>query len=89
MKKKLKIYFFWKTKNLFNIKCKDIFDSSIKKADKRRKDEEPIENKLKKNRSLPNLINLKSTNYRNLNKNFPKEMENLNRWKMKMNNIKP
>lgn len=65
---------------IYNIKPKDIFDNLIRKAIKRRKDEEPIENDnhiIIKNEPLPNFINLKSSIYRNINKNIPKDIENL------------
>ena len=70
---------------IYNIKPKDIFDNSIRKAIKRKNDEEPLENEIKendnhisiKNEPLPNFINLKSTIYRNINKNLPKDIEKL------------
>ena len=70
---------------IYNIKPKDIFDNSIRKAIKRKKDEEPLENEIKendnhisiKNEPLPNYTNLKSSIYRNLNKNLLKDIENL------------
>ena len=70
---------------IYNIKPKDIFDSSIRKAFKRKSDEEPENKEIKendnhisiKNEPMPNFTNLKSAIYRNLNKSMPKDIENL------------
>ena len=70
---------------IYNIKPKDIFDSSIRKAFKRKSDEEPENKEIKendnhisiKNEPMPNFSNLKSAIYRNLNKSMPKDIENL------------
>ena len=70
---------------IYNIKPKDIFDSSIRKAFKRKSDEDPENKEIKendnhisiKNEPMPNFTNLKSAIYRNLNKSMPKDFENL------------
>ena len=67
-----------------NVKPRELFESSIRKAIKRKNDEDPDENEIKeeenhisiKNSPQPYFGNIKSSLYRLINKNIPKDIEN-------------
>ena len=71
---------------IYNVKPRELFESSIRKAIKRKNDEDPDENEIKeeenhisiKNSPQPYFGNIKSSLYRLINKNIPKDIENLN-----------
>ena len=76
------------TKDIFTIKAKDIFDSSIKKATKRKNDNIPEEaednNHLHNSNNINNINiktisfdNIKDSIYRYINKQIPKDIEKL------------
>ena len=70
---------------IYNVKPRDIFDASIRKAIKRKSDIDPKEKEIKENDNhisikmvpIPNFVNLKSVIYRTINKNIPKDVENI------------
>ena len=71
---------------IYNVKQREIFESSIRKAIKRKRDNNPDENEIKeednhiniKKDSKPIFENVKSSMYRYINKNIPKDIEILN-----------
>ena len=75
-----------KTEDIYNIKARDIFNNSIKKAIKRKsdfdgKDEEKEEknnfNIDYKHKNIPTFDNVKHNIYRYINKHIPKDVDNL------------
>ena len=70
---------------IYNIKPRDIFDTPISKAVKRKSYVDPEGKEIKENDNhisikmepIPNFANLKSSIYRNINKNIPKDVEDL------------
>ena len=68
------------------MKPKELFESSIRKAIKRKKDNDPDESEIKeednhisiKTNQQPYFENIRSSMYRLINKNIPKDIENLN-----------
>ena len=75
-----------KNEIIYNMKPRELFESSIRKAIKRKKDIDPDESEIKEEDNLisiktsqqPYLVNIKSSMYRFVNKNIPKDIENLN-----------
>ena len=75
-----------KNEIIYNVKTRELFESSIRKAIKRKKDIDPDKGEIKeedinisiKSNQLPNLGNIKSFMYKFINKNVSKDIENLN-----------
>ena len=75
-----------KNEIIYNVKPRELFELSIRKAIKRKKDNDPNESENKeednhisiKTNQQPILGNIKSFMYRLINKNIPKDIENLN-----------
>ena len=75
-----------KNEIIYNVKPRELFESSIRKAIKRKKDNDPDESEIKeednhisiKTNQQPIFGNIKSSMYRLINKNIPKDIENLN-----------
>ena len=75
-----------KNEIIYNVKPRDLFESSIRKVFKRKKDNDPVEREIKeednhisiKTNPQPYFGNIRSSMYRLINKNIPKDIENLN-----------
>ena len=74
-----------KNSDIYNIKARDIYEKSLKKITKRKKDElqdednnaNSLQNIDLKQNSSPNFDNIKHNIYRYINKNIPKDIESL------------
>ena len=74
---------FRKNSDIYNIKARDIYEKSLKKITKRKKDElqdednnaNSLQNIDLKQNSSPNFDNIKHNIYRYINKNIPKNIE--------------
>ena len=75
-----------KNEIIYNVKPRELFESSIRKAIKRKKDNDLDEIEIKeednhiniKTNPQPYFGNIRSSMYRLINKNIPKDIENLN-----------
>ena len=75
-----------KNEIIYNVKPRELFESSIRKAIKRKKDNDPDVSEIKeednyiniKTNPQPYFGNIRSSLYRLINKNIPKDIENLN-----------
>ena len=75
-----------KNEIIYNVKPRELIESSIRKAIKRKKDNDPDESEIKeednhiniKTNPQPYFGNIRSSMYRLINKNIPKDIENLN-----------
>ena len=71
---------------IYNVKPRELFESSIRKTMKRKNDNDPNENEIKeednhisiKTNQQPYFGNIRSSLYRHINKNIPKDIESLN-----------
>ena len=71
--------------DIYNIKARSLFDLSIKKVIKRKNDDLPKEIDRDKNHieyksiTSTTFYNVRNNIYRNINKNIPKDIDNLNK----------